>query len=110
MMSQVGVEHSFSDYRYIEFTIIPEGPSAENIKNLRLTTGVTKQKLLTRNLHTPPTYVLNSQKLDSLSQPWWNTTLANLKSECRAIFNRAKFYNSEASWNIYHRKLSLYKK
>jgi len=38
------------------------------------------------------------------------TSLANLKNECRAYFNRAKYYNSEASWDIYHTKLSLYKK
>jgi len=42
--------------------------------------------------------------------PWWNTTLANLIRECRTYFNKAKYNNSESSWNIYHKKLSLYKK
>jgi len=32
----------------------------------------------------------------------WNTTLVNLKRECRTYFNRA-------SWSLYHTKLSLYK-
>jgi len=41
---------------------------------------------------------------------WWNTTLANLKSECRTYFNRAKYNNSESSWDLYHTKLSLHKK
>jgi len=42
--------------------------------------------------------------------PWWNTTLANLKRECRTYFNRTKYNNSESSWNLYHTILSLYKK
>jgi len=42
--------------------------------------------------------------------PWCNTTLANLKRECRTYFNRSKYNKSESSWILYHTKLSLYKK
>jgi len=114
----VGVEHSFSDHRYIELTITLDRPSAENFTKLRLTIWSYYKKRHTRNLHTPPTHVLNSQELDNLvntftdicseaikkacpsrtvktkpKPPWWNTTLANLKNECRTYFNRAKYYN-----------------
>jgi len=34
----------------------------------------------------------------------------NLKREYRTYFNRAKYNNSETSWNLNHTKLSLYKK
>jgi len=34
---KVGVEHSFSNHRYIEFTITLDCPPAKNITNLRLT-------------------------------------------------------------------------
>jgi len=37
-------------------------------------------------------------------------TLANLKRVCRTYFNTAKYNNSESSWNLYHTKLSLYKR
>jgi len=34
---KVGTEHTFSEHRYIEFTITLNCPPAENITNLRLT-------------------------------------------------------------------------
>jgi len=53
----------------------------------------------------------NRIKENSMKEhPVKKTSLANVKNECRAYFNRAKYYNSEASWDIYHTKLSLYKK
>jgi len=131
----VGIEHSFSDHRYIEFTISLDCPLAENITNLRLTNWGYYNNLLNRNLHAPPSHIRNRQELDNLvntftdicgealkracpsrtvkakhKPPWWNATLANLKRECRTYFNRAKYNNSESSWNLYHTKLSLYKK
>jgi len=78
-------------------------PPAKNITNLRLTNWGYYKKVLTKNLRSPPTQVLNGQ-LDNLvntfsdicseaiqkacpsrtvktkrKPPWWNTTLANLK-------------------------------
>jgi len=131
----VGIEHSFSDHRYIEFTITLDCPPAENITNLRLTNRGYYNNLLNRNLHSPPTHIRNGQELVNLvntftdiygealkracpsravkskyKPPWWNATLANLKRECRTYFNRAKYNNSESSWNLYLTKLSLYKK
>jgi len=131
----VGIEHSFSDHRYIEFTITLGCPPAENITNLRLTNRGYYNNLLNRNLHSPPTHIRNGQELVNLvntftdiygealkracpsravkskhKPPWWNATLANLKRECRTYFNRAKYNNSESSWNLYLTKLSLYKK
>jgi len=128
----VGIEHSFSDHRYIEFTISLDCPPAENITNLSLTNWGYYKNLLNRNLHAPPTHIRNRQELDNLvntftdicgdkracpsrtvktkhKPPWWNATLSNLKRECRTYFNRAKYNNSE-SWKSYHTKLSIYKK
>jgi len=132
---RVGFEHSFSDHRYIEFTITLDCPPAENINNLRLTNWGYYKNLLNRNLHAPPTHVRNGQELNNLvntftdictealkracpsrtvkakhKPPWWNATLENLKRECRTYFSRAKYNNSEYSWNLYHTKLSLYKR
>nr|XP_044249376.1 uncharacterized protein LOC123002812 [Drosophila takahashii] len=132
---KVGTEHSFSDHRYVEFTISLECPPPENIRNLRRTNWGYYKKLLDRNLNTPPTQILDSQELENIvntftdicgeaikkacpsrtvktkhKPPWWNTTLAALKSDCRSHFNKAKYSNSEASWNTYHTKLSQYKK
>jgi len=132
---KVGTEHSFSDHRYIEFTISLDCPPAKNITNLRLTNWGYYKNLLNRNIHAPPTHIRNRQELDNLvntftdicgeaikracpsrtvktkhKPPWWNATLANLKKKCRTYFNRAKYNNSESSWSLYHTKLSLYKK
>jgi len=104
---KVGIEHSFSDHRYIEFTITLDCPPAENIINLRLTNWGYYKNLLNRNLHAPPTHIRTYAKH---KPPWGNATLANLKRECRTYFNRAKYNNSGSSWNLYHTKLSLYKK
>jgi len=66
-------------------------------------------------MHAPSAHVLNGQELDNVvntftdicgqaikracpsrlvkakhKPPWWNTTLANLKRECRTYFNRDK--------------------
>jgi len=126
----VGTEHSFSDLRYIEFTISLDCPPAENITNLRLTNWGYYKNLLSRNLHAPPTHIRNRQELDSLANTFTDicgeaikracpsrtvktkhkppkATLANLKRDCRTYFNRAKYNNSESSWNLYHTKRKL---
>jgi len=96
------IENSFSDHRYIEFTITLDCPPAENNTYLRLTNWGYYKNLLNRNIHAPPTNVLNGQELENLvntftdicgvaikrscpsrtvkakhKPPWWNTTLAN---------------------------------
>jgi len=61
-----GIEHSFSDHRYIEFTISLDCPPAENITNLRLTNWGYYKNLLNRNLHAPPTHIRHREELDNL--------------------------------------------
>jgi len=120
---KVGIEHSFSDHRYIKFTKTIDCPPAENITNLRLTNWGYFINLLSRNLHAPA-HVSNGQELDTLvntftdicgealkracpsrtvkakhKHSWWNATLPNLKRECRTYFNKAKYNNSQSSWN-----------
>jgi len=63
---KVGIEHSFSDHRYIEFTLSLDCPPAENITNLGLTNWGYYKNLLSRNLHAPPTHIRNGQELDNL--------------------------------------------
>jgi len=94
---KVGIEHSFSDHRYIEFTITLDCPPAENIINLRLTNWGYYKNLLNRNLHAPPTHIRTYAKH---KPPWGNATLANLKRECGTYFNRAK-YSKSGSPGIY---------
>jgi len=65
---KVGIERSFSDHRYIEFTITLDCPPAENITNLRLTNWGYYKNLINKNLHAPPTHVRNGQELDSLKK------------------------------------------
>jgi len=62
---KLGIEHSFSDHRFIEFKITLDCPT-ENITNLRLTNWGYYKNLLNRNLHAPPRHVLNGQELDNL--------------------------------------------
>jgi len=106
---KVGIEHSFSDHRYIEFTISLDCPP-ENITNLRLTNWGYYKNLLNRNLHAPPTHIRNRQELDNLvntftdicgealkracpsrtvktkhNPPWWNATLAKESVELTSI-------------------------
>jgi len=58
-----GIEHSFSDHRYIEFTITLDCPPAEKMTNLRLTNWGYYKNLLNKNLHAPTTHVLNDKEL-----------------------------------------------
>jgi len=75
-----GVEHLFSDHRYIEFTITVA--LAENITNLKLTNWGYYKKLLTRNLHNPPTHVLNGHELDKLVNTFTDICSEAIKKVC----------------------------
>jgi len=55
-------------------------------------------------------YCYNCGAKEQHKPPWWNATLANLKRERRTYFNTAKYNKSKSTWNLYHTKLSLYKK
>jgi len=87
---KVWIEHSFSDHRYIEFTIILDCPPAENITNLRLTNWGYYKNFLNRNLHAPPTNVRNGQVFDNLVNTFTDICGEAIKRACPSRTVKAK--------------------
>lgn len=129
-------EHSFSDHRYLEFSLRERGPVEVVSRNLKRTNWVKYRETFSGLLDKKPlsephslaeidclvdhiTNVCN-RSLDAAcpsakprgkkKPPWWSNELQSSRDSCRKLFNKAKSSRADEDWSAYRLQLKSYKK
>ena len=131
----VSEEHSFSDHKYIEYSIESQVTTNLVPRNLKKTNWEKYKNLAQSKLRLVPNLegadpqeldkhieVFNQILNEALDQscpiraskgktkpPWWTSELKNLQKESRKLFNKAKKSGAENDWLSYKNSLRSYK-
>ncbi len=133
---RVGEEHSFSDHRYIEFSLDAKAPAELTRRNYRKTNWVKYRNTFGGLLNSVPSFqpqteddidllvdrltgVFNESLDNSCPMgkprgkkkpPWWTKELQISRKSCRKLFNRAKGSRADEDWAAYRDQLRIYKR
>ena len=133
---RVAREHSFSDHRYITFTLHINPAKCKSFRNYRKTNWVKYGELLGRNLPVRrPIAPKTVEELDSIVETltsacnislegscplvnvrgkqkpiWWSRELGTYRNACRKAFNKAKSTRQALDWSSYKGLLAAYKR
>jgi len=133
---RVALEHSFSDHRYLTFTLNIKPTDRKSFRNYRRTDWDKYEELLGDTLpegrpETPRT----GEELDSIVETltnacnialegacplvnvrgkqkpiWWSRELGTYRNACRKAFNKAKSTREPLDWGSYKKLLGAYKR
>ncbi|XP_049315761.1 uncharacterized protein LOC125779165 [Bactrocera dorsalis] len=127
-------DHSFSDHRYIGFSLVGEGSPRKSFRDLRNTDWEGYRRRLRQTLPRAPgvntlgtadvvngwVEVFSSACISALESScplktpkgkgkpqWWTMELSEIRASCRRLFNRARRSGLSDDWALYKTGLSI---